>query len=286
MEDLKKGLIVKIIAGYYDILSGDQIWRTRGSGNLRNNEISPLVGDIALFRQEGQLIEIEPRKNCLIRPKVANIDNVIFVASLKEPKFSSFYLDKFLMTVEIQKINCVIVFSKKDLETDWSTYFDYKKEGYDCFIIDNNIFDQEMNNLKKFIQKGLNVFTGYSGVGKTTLLNNIFSLDNKTQNISASSKRGIHTTRVVEIFIRDNIKIVDTPGFSSLSLELDQEQAAKAFKSFALYTDKCKFKNCLHKSEIDCEIKKQVEKGQIGEWRYKNYLKILHEIILKKENNF
>ncbi|MGL5522008.1 MAG: ribosome small subunit-dependent GTPase A [Metamycoplasmataceae bacterium] len=286
MENLKKGLIVKIIAGYYDILSDDKIWRTRGSGNLRNNEISPLVGDIALFRQEGQLIEIEERKNFLIRPKVANIDNVIFVASLKEPKFSSFYLDKFLMTVEIQKINCVIVFTKKDLETDWNTYLDYKNEGYDCFIIDNNVLDQEMINLKKFIQKGLNVFTGYSGVGKTTLLNNIFSLDNKTQNISASSKRGIHTTRVVEIFIRDNIKIVDTPGFSSLSLELDQEQAAKSFKSFALYADKCKFKNCLHKSEIDCEVKKQVEKGQIGKWRYENYLKILHEIIFKKENNF
>ncbi|MGL4343359.1 MAG: ribosome small subunit-dependent GTPase A [Metamycoplasmataceae bacterium] len=269
------GKIVKIIAGYYDIKDQNHIiHRTRGKGNLREKNITPLVGDIANFNKEGQLLSIQERKNFLLRPRVANVDTVCAIISLNNPHFNAFLLDKFLMIIEFQKIDVIIIFTKKDLG-DNQPYYDYLSQGYSCFLIDNNQIDEQMLLLKKQLENKLNVFSGQSGVGKTTLLNNLFNLNEATTKISKSLKRGVHTTRVTEIFSFENIEIIDTPGFSSLEINLTKNQISKAFHDFNFYSQKCQFSDCLHFNEINCEIKKNVHNGKILPKRYENYLKLL-----------
>lgn len=274
------GKVLKVNAGFYDILSNEVIYRTRGSGNLRETSQNPLVGDQVKFNPDGFLFEILPRKNFLIRPKVANIDQVVIVTALAQPKFSSFLLDKFLAIIEFQEIEPIILFTKSDL-IDSKIYHEYKSQGYKVLEISNEDKNQDFSELVNLLKNKLSVFTGQSGAGKSSTINNISNLDIKTQIISKSLGRGKHTTRTVEIYRLKDFELIDTPGFSILESNLSENDLAKSFHDFRELSFECEFRTCIHFKEIQCKIKYEVAKGNIMKSRYDNYLRLIGEV---KEN--
>ena len=271
------GQVVKINSGFYDIFSDGKIYRTRGSGNLREKSQNPLVGDQVKFNPDGFLYEILERKNFLIRPKVANIDQVVIVTALCEPSFSSFILDKFLAIIEFQNIKPIILFTKSDLTND-GAYQDYKSQGYDVVIISNNDQSQDFSELTTLLKGKLSVFTGQSGAGKSSTINNITNLQLETQIISKSLGRGKHTTRIVEIYQLDDFDLIDTPGFSILEISLSKNDLAKSFHDFKKLSFECEFRTCIHFKELKCKIKQEVENGNILKSRYNNYLRLISEV--------
>ncbi len=271
------GKVLKVNSGFYDIISDGIIYRTRGSGNLRETSQHPLVGDLVKFNPDGFLYEILERKNFLVRPKVANIDQVVIVTALCEPKFSSFILDKFLAIVEFQGIKPIILFTKTDLTND-KVFQDYLSQGYDVVKISNKDKEQDYSKLIDLLKNKLSVFTGQSGAGKSSTINNISHLNLDTQIISKSLGRGKHTTRIVEIYQLDDFEIIDTPGFSILESTLSKNDLAKSFHDFKKLSFECEFRTCIHFKELNCKIKEEVKKGNILETRYNNYLRLINEV--------
>lgn len=277
---IKVGQVIKLNAGFYDIKSENKIFRTRARGNLREQNINPLVGDFVEFQENGFLINVLARKNFMLRPKVANVDCVAIVTSLVEPKLSTLLLDKFLAIIEFQKIEPILIFTKIDLANDRQVIQDYISQGYSCFEIDNkNTSYQTIENLKSILKNKLVVFTGQTGVGKSTTINNLLNLDLETNEISKALGRGKHTTRTIEIFTKDDLSIIDTPGFGSLEINLTQLELAKSFKDFQVWSKQCKFRSCLHykENEEECFIKRKKRSGELLESRYENYLKMLNK---------
>lgn len=271
------GKVLKINSGFYDIFSEGKTYRTRGSGNLRETSQNPLVGDWVKFNPDGFLYEIMERKNFLTRPKVANVDQVVIVTALCEPKFSSYILDKFLAIIEFQEIKPIILFTKADLTND-GIYRDYKSQGYIVVKISNSDEQQNFSQLIDLLKGKLSVFTGQSGAGKSSTINNIANLNLETQTISKALGRGKHTTRIVEIYQLDDFEIIDTPGFSILESTLSKGDLSKSFHDFKKFSFECEFRTCIHFKELKCKIKEEVEKGNILMSRYKNYLRLINEV--------
>ncbi|MBD5423444.1 MAG: ribosome small subunit-dependent GTPase A [Mycoplasma sp.] len=273
---IKNGQVIKIIAGFFDVKSSEKIYRLRASGSLRDNDLIPIVGDYVEFKDDMLLTKIMPRKNSLIRPKVANIDQVAIVTALDEPKFSSLLLDKLLAIIEFQNIKTLIIFTKSDIGNN-QPYYDYSSQNFDCLISNN----KELGNWEKIKEKlknKLTVLTGQSGAGKTTLLNNLLKINEKTNEISKSLGRGKHTTRTVEIFSNKNLELIDTPGFSSLDIKLTKQELSKSYFDFKEWSKLCKFTSCIHYKEVDCEVKRKYNEKKLLKSRYDNYIKMLLEI--------
>ncbi|WEV61393.1 ribosome small subunit-dependent GTPase A [Streptococcaceae bacterium ESL0729] len=281
---VKKGRIIKSLAGFYYIEDGDQgkIERTRARGNFRKKMVKPVVGDFAEYTagegedNEGYLLKIDERKNSLVRPPIANIDQAVVVMSAVEPEFSLNLLDRFLVLLEHKGIKPLIYISKLDLLDDLS-YFervqaDYKKIGY-------NIYFDPQELLVNFKDK-VTVFMGQTGAGKSTLLNKIApDLAIATQEISDKLGRGRHTTRHVELFKVAGGWIADTPGFSSLDYEVkDAPGLNEAFIDIRYFSHDCKFRECTHTHEPSCAVKEAVAQGEILQTRYDDYLQLLSEI--------
>lgn len=274
------GKIVKIISNDYTVLSNNQLYVCKSRGKFRNMSITPLVGDNVNFDEKNNyILEILPRYNYLIRPPVANINQCVIVTSVKEPDFSSNLLDKLLTIIEFNNIKPIICFTKldklnkKDLEEIDKIMNYYSKIGYKIY---NNI---DLAKLKSIFKNKITVFTGQSGAGKSTLLNKLDSkLQLKTDEISLALNRGKHTTRHVELLPIYGGYVADTPGFSAVSfIEMTNSDIRDNFIEFNVYRDACEYKDCMHDSEINCEIKKQVNSGNILLSRYENYLKFIHK---------
>lgn len=273
-----QGIIIKIISNDYTILSENKLYICKARGKFRKEKITPLVGDYCNFDPEKKyIIEILKRKNELIRPPVSNIDQAFIITSVKEPDFSSNLLDKLLCIIEFNNIKPIICFTKLDLLTKTEeknineiiNY--YKKIGYEVYL------NTELDKIKKTFKNKKTVFTGQSGAGKSTLLNKINpNLNLKTDEISLALGRGKHTTRHVELLDIYEGLIADTPGFSSLEfIDMSNSDIRDNFIEFNIYRDKCEYKDCMHTKETKCEIKKELENGNIMKSRYKNYLKFL-----------
>ncbi len=272
------GQVIRVIAGFYDVLADNRQYRVRGSGNLRNEKTSPLVGDFVNFDEDGMLIKILERKNELTRPKVANIDQAAVVMSLKDPNYSSFLLNKMLAVVESQRIKPIVIFTKADLG-DASPTREYEQQGYDVVLVNNNS-QEGINKLRGKLMNKLTVFMGQTGAGKSTTINSLLETKRETQEISKALGRGKHTTRVVEVEIMGNLRIIDTPGFSNFELEMNKLQLAHAFFDFDLLATKCKFRSCLHLHEkiTDCAVKRALQENKIHQTRYNDYVKMMGEI--------
>lgn len=245
------------------------------------------VGDNVEFvkdQYEYVIEKIDERKNLLIRPKVANIDTLIIVNSVKEPDFSSYGLNKFLAFYEARNINNVIIyFSKMDLlnkqeSTNMNEIISqYEQNGY---IVLNSL-DKEKNKKKilNMIKNNVVCFAGQSGVGKSTLINFLIpDLELRTQEISQALNRGKHTTTSSLMIPFNDGFVIDTPGFGSLDLNMTQLELANSFTDFRNNSVHCKFKNCLHTNEKNCFIKKMVDENKIYKQRYLDYLKMFSEI--------
>lgn len=292
-----KGQIRKSLSGFYYIESAGNIYQTRGRGNFRKRKIVPLVGDQVVFSstnpKDGYLLEILPRKNELVRPPVANVDQGVIVTSLVKPNFSYNLLDRFLVTLEYKHIRPIIFLSKADLVEEKQTIKEikayYEKIGYKVIVSSEAHALEELSDL---FPERITVFMGQSGAGKSTLLNRILpALDLETAEISSSLGRGKHTTRHVELLEVAQGLVADTPGFSSIDfLEIEDNELPKQFPEFVSASSKCRFRECMHVNEPQCEVKAQVAQGEIKKSRYDNYLQFLDEIVnrkpmYKKKNN-
>lgn len=278
-----QGEVVKVISNQFYVKVNNNVLICTQRGVLKKNKTLPLVGDKVLVDIEKRVIEkILPRKNEIVRPPVANIDQAIVVTSLKHPDFSTNLLDKLLVQLEINKIKPIICLTKKDLlsSIELTNYLEiinyYQKIGY--LVVDNT----DIKKILKELENKITVFLGQTGAGKSTLLNKLFpDLNLKTGEVSLALGRGKHTTRVVEIIEIGNIKVLDTPGFSALSfLKYDLESVKEAFIEFKNYP--CLYKDCNHDKEPECNLKKAVLAGNVLESRYENYLNFKKEFSERK----
>ncbi|KIL47670.1 ribosome small subunit-dependent GTPase A [Jeotgalibacillus campisalis] len=290
---MPSGKIMKALSGFYYVKDESRIIQCRGRGVFRNQGITPLVGDQVRYQaendQEGYVLEIEDRKNELVRPPIANVDQAVLVFSAIEPNFSTSLLDRFLVLVESHQITPVICISKMDLLTEEQTVKieqyakDYEDIGY-TVLRSSAKWEDGLDTLIPYLEGKISVFAGQSGVGKSSILNALRpDLDIKTDQISSSLGRGKHTTRHVELLAIGSGLVADTPGFSALEFsELELEELPFCLPEIAHFGEQCKFRACLHINEPKCAVKAAVEDKKIPSYRYKDYQQFHEEIKTRK----
>lgn len=287
---MPEGKIIKALSGFYYVLSDNhETYQCRGRGVFRKNKITPLVGDEVVFQIEnetdGYILEVKERKNELVRPPIANVDQAILVFSAVEPNFSPVLLDRFLVLIEFNHIRPIICITKMDLvdsitATEIEQYAnEYRKTGYEV-ILTSSETAVGLSDLIPHLKGNISVFAGQSGVGKSSLLNALRpELELKTDDISTHLGRGKHTTRHVELIEVGEGLVADTPGFSSLEFtEIEAEDLTFCFPELQEASEQCKFRGCLHLSEPKCAVKQAVESAQIPLYRYEHYKVFLQEI--------
>ncbi|MBA2870759.1 ribosome biogenesis GTPase [Anoxybacillus calidus] len=290
---MAEGKIIKALSGFYYVLSNGEVFQCRGRGVFRKHKITPLVGDEVIFQAEnktdGYIMEIRERKNELIRPPIANIDQAILVFSAVQPDFSPGLLDRFLVLIEAKDIRPIIVISKMDLTDDKTKPLvkkyasEYRNIGYE--VIETSAVTKDgVEMLLPYLEGRTSVFAGQSGVGKSSLLNALRpDLQLKTNDISTHLGRGKHTTRHVELIEIGGGLVADTPGFSSLEFnEIEAEQLPLCFPEFRERAHECKFRGCTHIAEPKCAVKAAFEAGEIPSYRYEHYLSFMEEIKERK----
>ena len=290
---MPEGRIIKALSGYYYVLDGNEIWQCRARGIFKKKGISPLVGDWVTYdqeqNQEGYIQTVENRKTQLVRPPIANVEQAVLVFSLAEPAFSRLLLDKFLVHTESAGLRSIICLSKADLLPDgYQSIQDlYKGIGY-YVLVTNRESGQGIDELKQLLQHQISVFSGQSGVGKSTLLNAILPDANlQTGQISERLRRGKHTTRHVELIPVEGGFVADTPGFSQLDFfNIEPEELGYYFVEFKEFIPDCKFRGCLHHSEPNCAVRTALDEGRIDRQRYDSYIQFLEEIREEKRRRY
>lgn len=285
-----QGKIIKGIAGFYYVHDGrSRVFECKAKGIFRNRNIKPLVGDNVEFdiidekEQTGNIIAICNRQNSIIRPAAANVDQAVIVFAVKNPEPNMDLLDRFLIMMEYQDIPCSIIFNKCDLaDEDQVDKLKgiYALTGYDIYFI--SIADESgMEDIRNIFSGRTTVLAGPSGVGKSSFMNwlNPKALM-ETGALSEKLKRGKHTTRHSELFpVGDNSYVMDTPGFSSLSIDFTRHDSLRYyFPEFDDYEGRCRFNGCLHYKEPGCAVKQALDSGIISNERYKNYIYLLDEL--------
>ena len=280
------GKIIKLTGGFYYILAEGQVYETRARGNFRHSKVDPIVGDNVEFKFEektlGYIEKVYPRKNMLTRPKVANVDMALVVVPVMDPKYNLMTIDKTIIQAEDQDIDVASVINKCDLDSKESENLAklYENSGFKTFMISNK--DNSIEYLRDYIRGKTVALCGVSGAGKSTITSRILDKDVEVGKVSDKTRRGKHTTRHTEILFKDDIYIFDTPGFSSLSLNINSDELKKYFREFEKYSS-CKFNNCNHIREPQCGVKEALEAGKIEKERYENYLYIFEELKSKGE---
>lgn len=282
-----KARIIKIVSNQYTLANeADEVFVAVARGKLRLDK-NPIVGDIVEYEVFDDVYGIEKiyeRKNELIRPKIANVDQAIVVMSAHEPDFSTSLVDRLCFLIAHANITPIVCVSKMDLATEDDIVYeyieDYRKSGIE--IVTTNK-DDILEDLKPILKGKVSVLTGQSGVGKSSLLNRIRpELSIETQQISHALNRGKHTTRYTELHEIYSGYLADTPGFSALDFSrMTPIDLAYSVLEFRPYLSKCKFNDCIHEFEPGCAVKKAVETGEVSKIRYQNYLDVLKVI---KEN--
>lgn len=289
------GKIVKGIAGEYFVhVQNDGIYTCKAKGVFRHKNLKPLVGDnvsIDVLSKEnmtGNIIDICERKNQLIRPAVANIDQTLVVFAAKSPMPNRNLLDRFLVMMESQDMESILCFNKCDLiqnEEINDLKKTYELAGYKVLLI--SVYDNDgIDEVKALLKGKTTSLAGPSGVGKSSLINMIVpDAVMETGDISRKIERGKHTTRHSEIFnLGDNTYLLDTPGFSSIyTCECEKEELKYYFPEIYKYEGECRFNGCVHVNEPDCAVKMAVLNGSIGQSRYENYLSFYEEIKNRKK---
>lgn len=286
-----QGLVVKGYGGFYFVITGDETYICRGRGRLKRGEGELLAGDRVLFNpmeeDRGVIEQVLPRKNTLIRPPVANVDQILLVFSLADPVPDLKLLDRLLVLCEAQRIAAVICFNKRDLVSAGEAQARaevYRKAGYPVHLVTARSGDG-VAAIAAGLKGKITVVAGPSGAGKSTLINAVKpGLFLQTGDISARLRRGKHTTRHVELLpVAEEGYIADTPGFSNLYLPpLKRNQLDDCFPEINRVATGCRFLDCLHHQEPDCAVKEAISRGVIDKGRYQNYLDFLSEVIAQE----
>jgi ribosome biogenesis GTPase len=286
---MMQGRIMKGIGGFYYVDTGGSLYECRAKGGFRKDGVKPLVGDIVDIqvldseKLVGNIEEILPRKNALIRPACSNVDQAVVIFAAMDPEPNLNLLDRFLVMMEYQDVHTVICFNKTDIASDekLQSYLDiYQSTGIETLIVSAKE-NQGMDSLFDLLNSKTTILAGPSGVGKSSIINKLYpKAEMETGSISQKIKRGRHTTRHSELFkISGDTFIMDTPGFTSMRLpEMDKEQLRFYFPEFAAHEGECKFQGCVHINEPDCKVKEELEKQRISASRYENYLQMYDEM--------
>ncbi|MCI2773242.1 ribosome small subunit-dependent GTPase A [Staphylococcus petrasii] len=288
---METGRIIKLVSGVYQVDVEGKLYNTKPRGLFRKKKFSPIVGDIVDFDiqniDEGYIHHVHDRRNALKRPPVSNIDGLIIVMSAVEPDFSTQLLDRFLVIAHSYDLAPSILVTKKDLASEAQIEYieslltNYQSIGYNTQFVGK---DSDKSDVVASWPNGLVVLSGQSGVGKSTFINTFNpELNLETNDISKSLNRGKHTTRHVELFERENGFIADTPGFSALDFDhIEKDDLKHYFIDIDNYGEQCKFRNCNHIKEPQCNVKQQLDEGHLPQFRYDHYLQLFNEISNRK----
>ncbi len=285
-----EGTIIKGIGGFYYVHDGrSRIYECRAKGIFRNRGVKPLVGDRVicniLDEKEGEanVASICPRKNSLIRPAVANVDQALVMFAVHDPEPNFNLLDRFLVMMERQSLPSVLVFNKADLSTGEereACAAVYEAAGYPAVFI-SAARGEGIEQVRDLLRGKTTVLAGPSGVGKSSLMNQLQpEAAMETGEISRKIRRGKHTTRHSELFyLEENTFLMDTPGFTSLEIFADNlEELQKGYPEFSQYTENCRFLDCAHIGEKECGVKAALAEGLCSRIRYENYCQMAEEI--------
>ena len=289
-----QGKIIKGIAGFYYVYGEDEVlYECKAKGIFRKDNQKPLVGDnveITILDQQeqtGNLIRILPRKNSLIRPAVANIDQALVIFAAREPKPNLSLLDRFLVIMEKQDVPVIICFNKQDLcdEEEVGRLKEiYEACGYPV-VLASAKQGEGIEEIKSRLRGKTTTVAGPSGVGKSSLTNLLQNeVQMETGEISKKLGRGRHTTRHSQIIqIEEDTWLYDTPGFTSFYVEeIEKEELRFYFREFSKYEGTCRFQGCTHTHEPGCMVKNALEEGKISKERYENYLELYGELKEKR----
>ena len=282
-----RGLITKCLGGLYTVESPDGIYECKARGVFRNRGISPCAGDRVTV-ENGVITEIAERRNSIIRPPLANLDQLVFVVSTCSPAPNYLILDKFIAIAEYKGIRPVVVITKTDLGDGSAVREIYGSIGIDVFEVDYSV-PGSIQAVRDMLTGRVSAFTGNSGAGKSTLLNAVDpSLDIPTAEISRKLGRGRHTTRHAELYkLAGGGYIADTPGFSTFETNrydiIRKEELAGCFREFSEYTGDCRFKDCAHVCEKGCKVVEAVGRGDIPKSRHESYCTMYAEAKQLKE---
>lgn len=285
-----QGKIIKGIGGFYYVHAEDKaVYECRAKGIFRKDKKKPLVGDnveMTVLDEEkktGNVDLLMPRKNALIRPAAANVDQALVVFAVSSPAPNLNLLDRFLISMEQQSVPVIICFNKTDL--DDSGMQQLLQSAYEncgstvCFL---SVADSKgIDELQRLLDGKTTIVAGPSGVGKSSLTNALQSgVRMEVGEVSRKIDRGKHTTRHTELIVlREHTYFLDTPGFSSLYLQgIAYDELKNYFYEFAPYEPYCRFQGCMHMSEPDCAVKEALKSGKISRLRYENYVQLVQEL--------
>ena len=278
-----EGIIVKALSGFYYVAAGDSVIECKARGRFRLDGSSPLVGDRVRCSLDsagkGRIDEVLPRKNWFIRPAVANIDTLVFVAANVNPVTDPFLIDRLSVIAEEARCGLVVCVNKTDLDPGDRLYERMRKTGYPV-VRTSAETGEGIDALRELLRGKVCAFSGNSGVGKSSILNALLPGANiKTGEVSEKLGRGRHTTRHVELYkLGDDTYIADTPGFASLDVTMtnviEKDQLQYDFIEFDPYLGQCRFHDCAHLKEPDCAVRAAVSAGEIDEGRYRSYIRL------------
>ena len=289
---MPEGRIVKALSGFYYVDTGAEVLQCRARGKFRREGVSPLVGDRAEVRElgngEGFVEAIRPRRNAFRRPAVANVDQIVIIASAAVPQTDPYLIDRLSAIAALKSCGTVVVLNKCDLDRADRLYQIYCAAGFPTVRVSAET-GEGLEELAGLIAGKLSAFTGNSGVGKSSILNALdpeFHL--QVGEISEALGRGRHTTRHIELFrLRCGAEVVDSPGFASFdSEELDLElkhRLPETFPDFAPYLDGCRFVGCSHTKEKGCAVLEALREGKLQQSRHESYLRLYEELKPLKE---
>ena len=283
---MAEGIILKALSGFYYVHDGEKLITCRARGKHRHEKLTPLVGDRVRFTQleddKGALDEILPRKNEFQRPAVANVDQLVIIASEATPVTDPFLIDRVVSIAEGRNCECIICINKCDLQSGDELQAIYSRAGFTTLKVSAET-GVGIVELRQLISGTVSAFTGNSGVGKSSILNALEpGISIKTGDVSEKLGRGRHTTRHVELFhLSCGAVVADTPGFSSFEtdkMELRRkEELQHTFREFRPYIGECQFQNCAHIKEKGCAVLKAVKNGEIGTTRHQSYIRLYEQ---------
>ena len=290
---MEQGRIIKGIGGFYSVLlQNGNVVTCKARGRFRNEHLVPMVGDLAeIFRPEtgyAAIDELLPRKNALVRPSVANIDQLIIVAAAGAPKPDWLMVDKLLLQCHALTIEPLLVLNKIDIGDD-SVLHEFRRDyaAFDSLLVSSQT-GEGIEQLKSRLTNRISCFAGQSAVGKSSLLNALFpALQLETGGLAKKTERGRHTTRQAELWPLLGGAVLDTPGFSLLEIEeFTQDQLNESWPEFQKAYERCRFAGCSHVSEPDCAVKELLTQGKISSGRYERYLAIRSEIEQRRKHRY
>ena len=276
------GRILRSLSGFYDVQTPEELVTCRGRGSLRKNHQTPLTGDmveITVEKGKGMVEKILPRRNCFVRPAVANVDALVVFAANVNPVTEPFLIDRVAAIAGDQGVEVILCINKCDLDPALDLTRIYRNAGF-TVISASAETGQGVDQLRKLLQGKLTAFTGNTGVGKSSMLNQLCpGLGLATGEVSEKLGRGRHTTRHVELYQLDTeTYVADTPGFSSFDTDqmdvILKENLQYAFPDFGAYVGACQFHDCSHRQEPGCAVRAALAEGKIESSRYDSYLKL------------